>query len=195
MAAYTLATRLLRKVGNRHDAAPAALKDFLAAIEADDDLMRGCALGFLQFVAQDMKGGAIGQACTDTLRPNADAPLPGRDGADHTGYDAQASIVRPAREPSLEQKRAAGLARLKMSESILQSFKVRDGRAIAKVWRSEISGMIGANWRENAILDRIRNIKMPDGKNDMRVGDYITDVQMRRIVDDVDGSLDALNAA
>jgi hypothetical protein len=173
MAAYTLATKLLRKVGNRHDAAPAALKDFLAAIEADDDLMRGCALGFLQFVAQDMKGGAIGHADPDTH---------------HT-------VVPPVREPSLEQKRAAGLARLKMSESILQSFKVRDGRAIAKVWRSEISGMIGANWRENAILDRIRNIKMPDGKNDMRVGDYITDVQMRRIVDDVDGSLDALNAA
>jgi hypothetical protein len=195
MEAYTLAAKLLRAAGGRHDAAPKALKEFLDAILEDVDLLRGCALGFLQFVVQDMKGGATGLSSIDTQPPHASTPPPDRDGSDQSTSDIHRSGVAPVREPSTEQKRAAGLARLQMSESVLQSFKVRDGRAIAKVWRSEISGMIGENWRENAILDRLRNIKLPDGKNDMRVGDYITDVQMLRIINDVDGSLDALSAA
>jgi hypothetical protein len=195
MAAYTLATKLLRKVGGRHNAAPAALKEFLDAIEADADLMRGCALGFLQFVALDMKGGGVGHHGSDTHTIGANAPPPDRDGRGHNGTDAHPPSAPPVREPSTSQKQAMGLARLKMSESVLQSFKVRDGRAIAKVWRSELSDMIGQNYRESMIFDRLGSIKMPDGKNDARVGDYVTDVQMKRIIAEVDAKLAQANAA
>jgi hypothetical protein len=186
MQAYSLAAKLLRAAGGKHDAVPLALKKFLDAISADEDLLRGCALGFLQFVAGDMKGGATGQSSFDTQARGASAPPPDRDGTSHSGYAAQASTARPVREPSTSQKEAAGSVRRLMAESVLQTFKVRDGRAIAKVWRSEISDMIGTNWRENAILDRVRNIKPPDGANDARIGDYVTDAQMRRIMTEVD---------
>jgi hypothetical protein len=73
-----------------------------------------------------------------------------------------------------------------IAEGVLASMKVRDGRAIGRVYRSEISGMIGENWRENAILDRLRMIPLPRGKNDARVDEYVTEVQMKRIVAEVD---------
>jgi hypothetical protein len=184
MEAYTLAAKLLRAAGGRHDAAPKVLKEFLDAIYADDDLLRGCALGFLQFVVQDMKGGGVGHSGADIRSTYASAPP--SDGSDQSTFDIHRSGVAPVREPSSEQKRAAGLARLQMSESVLQSFKVRDGRAIAKVWRSEISNMIGINWRENAILDRLRNIEIPEGKNDARIGSYVSEVQLKRIIAEVD---------
>jgi hypothetical protein len=195
MQAYTLATKLLRAVGGRHDAAPVALKEFLAAIEKDGDLMRGCALGFLQFVARDMKGNATGHNGSDAHTIGASAPPPDRDGADRSSSDAHTGYVRPVREPSHSQKQALGLSRLKSAESVLQSFKVRDGRAIAKVWRSEISDMIGQNYRESMIFDRLRNIKLPDGKNDARIGDYVKDVELKRIIAEVDAKLAQANAA
>jgi hypothetical protein len=81
-----------------------------------------------------------------------------------------------------------------MADSILQTFKVRDGRAIAKVWRSEISGLIGDNYRESNILIELAKIPLPNGLNDMRVGDYVTDVHLKRIIAKVDGDSKA-NAA
>lgn len=197
MQVYAEAAKLLRAAGapDKRDAAPAVLNDFLATITADKDRLRGCALGFLQFVAMDMKGGDAGHSDVDAHGMGASAPPPDRDGTDHSGYAVQASTVRPAREPSTSQKQAAGSVRRLMAESVLQTFKVRDGRAIAKVWRSEISDMIGENWRENAILGRVRDIKPPNGANDGRIGDYVTDVQMKRIMAEVDRSFPGRNAA
>ena len=191
MQAYVLATKLLRKAGSKHDAAPAALNDFLAAIEADEDLMRGCALGFLQFVARDMKGGDAGRDSPDTLSIGASAPPPDRDGADQVMSDTQIVGVRPVREPSSSQKQAAAAIRRDMAESALTSMRIRDGRAIGKVWRSEISDLIGENWRENAILDRLRKIPLPRGANDARLDEYVSDGHLRRIIAEVDGSLAA----
>lgn len=185
MQAYTLAAKMLRDAGGeRAAAAPLALKKFLAALTADEDLLRGCALGFLQFVAMDMKGDVTGQVPSATRYEVASAPPPDRDGSRHP-TDARPTSA-PAREPSTSQKQAAGTIRRLMAESVLTSMRVRDGRAIGRIYRSEIPDMIGENWRENAILDRVRKIPLPDGKNDARIGDYVTDVQMKRILAEVD---------
>jgi hypothetical protein len=190
MQAYTLAAKLLRGAGGKFDAAPLVLKKFLDAIAADENLMRGCALGFLQFVAGDMKGGAAGHSLVDTHTSSASAP-PARDGSDHSLRDTHTGFVAPVREPSTTQKQAAAAIKRLMAESVLTSMRIRDGRAIGKVYRSELSNLIGENWRETAIFDRVRKIPIPDGRNDARIDEYVSDVQLKRIVAEVDRAVAA----
>ena len=206
---YNVAIDLLRSTNGNPALATAAFVSKVFAM----NLIYPLARAYLEERAADMKnGGVSGHCLRDTQATIASASPTPRDDSGHSVRDTQSAVagsshpvrereaitvltptkgVPPVREPSAVQKSAAGSMRLKMAENVLQSFKVRDGRAIGKIWRSEISDMIGVNWRENAILDKVRNLPLPKGANDARVDEYVSEGQLSKIIAEVDATVAA----
>jgi len=62
----------------------------------------------------------------------------------------------PAREPSAADRAAAGKAALAAAVTIMDTTRVRDGRAIGDVAMGELPRLIGANRTEAALLELVR---------------------------------------
>jgi hypothetical protein len=98
-----------------------------------------------------------GPASIGTQPGNAAPSRSNRDGRGQTHDATQALVAPPVREPSPLQKSAAGSMRLKMAETVLDTFRVRDGRAIGHVYFREIPALTAENAIEASVLRQVQS--------------------------------------
>lgn len=87
--------------------------------------------------------------------------------------------VTPVREPSAGQRSAAASVRNVVSITILDTFKVRDGRAIGDVRMGEVERLRAANVMEAAIFELIQQHAVAN--SDAKIRDVITPKQFQRM--------------
>lgn len=178
--------------------------------------IRSAALGYLRSVKADMDGkpGAGGQLDHDaqglsapvTRRPNgggaADAAavpeedMPSSspaiaDGTGHDVRDAQHSVARPVREPTRLEREAAGRMRTIVATTVLDSFRVRDGRSIGDVKWREIERLRRDNTQEAAVLRLIQR-KVAHADPNAKVRELITPDELARMVQQAAEAADVL---
>jgi len=162
---YGAAAKAVRAGGAREMQA-ARLRASLADTSAWAALMEWAVFRYIDFVAADMAGGdGGGQADYDTHRGAAPAePLseaPGQVVTDTRencagASDAGEEAPPPAREPSLADRVAARKAAERAAVTIMDTIRVRDGRALGDVAFGELRRMASTNRREAALFDLIR---------------------------------------
>lgn len=98
-----------------------------------------------------------------------------RDGSDQVRHasDGQKSALPPSREPSPQQRRAAADVRNVVSLTVLDTFKIRDGRAIGDVRFGEIKRLRTANAAEASIFQQIEE-RYAHAEHDSKLRDLLT---------------------
>jgi hypothetical protein len=205
-ALYVMAVDALKKRGRN----PVfALEEFVAALtdgaEAVVELMgghgavRSAALGYLQSRAAEMNG-AGGRSRLDDLTGNAPSAKTtagqpkgaalghharpsstNRSGGGRPFIDAQTPHAAPAREPSSADRKAAAVVALSAARTVLDSFKIRDGRSIGDVTWKEVATLRATNAREASVLGQIQK-RVAHADGDARIRDLIGADELARIV-------------
>jgi hypothetical protein len=85
----------------------------------------------------------------------------------------------PAREPSADQRRAAAAVRNVVAITVLDTFKIRDGRAIGDVRMGEVERLRAANAIEAAIFRQIQKHAVTG--SDARIRDVIKPEEFQRM--------------
>lgn len=102
-----------------------------------------------------------------------------RDGHDKLAQSGRYTNAAPAREPSAGQRAAAANVRNVVSITVLDTFKIRDGRAIGDVRFGEVERLRAASAMEAAIFERIQQHAVAN--SDAKIRDVITPKQFQRI--------------
>jgi len=165
-----------------------ALPTFEAAIDDDPDLIRAALLHYLCRVDAEA---VAGQTSFDPQRSHAGDRHPplanqnsgavaARNGAGHFGQDTPAFAARPVREPSPQERAIAGTAAARLALTILDTFRVRDGRPIGDVRYGELDRLRGLNAMEAAVIRQIQDhAKAP---HDARVRDVVKATDLNRMI-------------
>lgn len=186
---YQLAIDALRK----HRAAPdRGFSVFEQSAEDDPDLVREALAEFYQRRDAEMSGAGLTSSDNHTSR--ASARHDGGQGAlenqtinaaDANGVspsrnDSHIKLAHPVREPSAAERSIAARIANTIAVSIMDTFKVRDGRSIGDVRYGELRRMMGANAREAAVIRQI--LDHADAPHDVRVRDVIKTEHLQRFV-------------
>lgn len=109
------------------------------------------------------------------------------DGRSHSVSAAtgHSNCAPPIREPSAIQRAAAFAAANMLAKSSLDTFRVRDGRAIGDVRWREIDALIAENSKEAAVLDRIKQHYQVVDQN-VKVREVIKPSLLDQIISDVE---------
>jgi hypothetical protein len=177
-----IATEVLKK---HHGNVERAVKTFEREIDGDRGLIREALRFYLDryrllvgdhpisethapLVAGQQSNGGRGPRSSDDPRNVAASAAGG--GAGQFGRDAQGPVVRPVREPSHVERAAAATVANRIV-TVLDSFRVRDGRAIGDVRIGELEGLRAANAMEASLIRQIQRHAVAD--HDARVRDVI----------------------
>jgi hypothetical protein len=177
-----IATEVLRK---HHGNVERALKTFEREIDGDRGLIREALRFYLDRyrllvgdhlrgdahsnpVAGQQSNGGRGQLVRDN--PTSVAASAAGGGVDHNDRDTRMNSVRPVREPSHAERVAAATVANRIV-TVLDSFRVRDGRSIGDVRIGELEGLRAANAMEASLLRQIQRHAVAD--HDARVRDVI----------------------
>lgn len=116
-------------------------------------------------------------------RTRVRAPHPDRDGG-HTsnaGSNAGQSRAAPAREPTVADRAAMLRTRTRIAVTVLDSFRVRDGRPIGDVTFGELAALRGANLME-ASLCRLIERHIANPAPDTKIRDAINADTLQRMI-------------
>lgn len=108
-------------------------------------------------------------------------PAPGREASGQSSYVGRTMTVAPS-SPRRSYIDAARSASKVLANSLLDSLRVRDGRAIGDVRWAELEGLAKANRFEATILERVRQRGLPTDPA-MRVRDLLTEEDMLEITE------------
>lgn len=154
-----------------------ALPTFEAAIDDDSDLIREALLHFLCRLDRELND-AGGHRANGSPENVAVSSLGG--GAGHEKTANQISRARPVREPSAEDRAAAARVASRVALTILDTFRIRDGRAIGDVRYGELDRLRGLNAMEAAIIRQIQDhARAP---HDARVRDVVKAVDLNKMI-------------
>lgn len=95
--------------------------------------------------------------------------------------DALSRRAAPAREPSSADRKAAAVVALSAARTVLDGFKIRDGRSIGDVTWKEVATLRATNAREASVLGQIQK-RVAHADGDARVRDLIGADELARIV-------------
>lgn len=177
-----------------------AIRTFGAAVKADPELFNQLAAEYLRRVSEDMRGlpgGGRGEG--DTHRQTAPARQPNGDDAGQRRYDTQRSSVstphangagqvafdthyasaRPVREPSPVQRAAAASVHKAAAVTILDTYKIRDGRAIGDVRFGEVDRLRLEDVRHASVWRQIQ-LAHPNTPHDMKLRDVLKAEELQR---------------
>lgn len=156
---FSLATKLIRDAGGDPGLAPAlTVNRFLMSVLDDNAMVRALALAYLRDRAADMKGVPKPERDGGGQGDNGhhlDVAKPFRNGASHGAQAHHPLLARPVVEPTSIQKSAAASVKLKMSQTVLDTYKVRDGRAIGDLYFMDIPALRAENAQEEFVLRQI----------------------------------------
>jgi hypothetical protein len=192
---YSLAAQLLHKAGGEPDTAPQlALAKFCKALGEDESLLRECALAYLRRVVSDMKRlpELDGRGHRPVDAHEADAAPSGRNGRGHTAVATQVESASPAREPSPQQKAADRAAQAIISKAVLDTFVVRDGRAIRKVRIAELPDLRTANLKEAFVVQQLWRRYGNAADMNATVGEVVKETDMVAIIRKAEEMTDAI---
>lgn len=116
---------------------------------------------------------------SDTLAVAAGSSKPG--GGGRVLCETQSAPVAPVREPSQQQRAASAAVARTISITVMESYRVRDGRPIGDVRYGELARLKAANACEAAVVDQI----MQHGKcedHSMRVRDFVKVADLQRFI-------------
>lgn len=109
------------------------------------------------------------------------APQPHRGGGGRIRFVAPLACAAPVREPSLQQRAASAAVARTISITVMESYRVRDGRAIGDVRYGELARLKAANAAEAAVVDQIiQHGKCED--HSMRVRDFVKVADLQRFI-------------
>lgn len=187
---YSIAMDLLRGTNGNPGRATAAFVSKVFAF----NLIYPLARAYLEECAADMKGGDAGQNHGDTQHAPASAPPHQRDGSGrsstvtqersaapshpiaggrgHTIGETHYGSVPPVREPTPLQKTASFAAFVDSAKTVLDTFTVRDGRAIGNIYWRELAALQAENAIEAAVISGVRR-SVANASPDARVRDVV----------------------
>jgi hypothetical protein len=162
----SIAADALRK---HHRNIPRALDTFERSVEDDPELIREALLQYLCRFDADMS--FPGQNSGDNRPPPAGAGHTVARGVGQQADGPRNQFARPAREPSPAHRAAAAAVARSVAITVLDTFMVRDGRAIGDVRYGELQRMMSTNAVEAAVIRQI----LDHGKaaHDARVRDVV----------------------
>lgn len=136
-----LADNTLKKYGGNPDA---ALSKFVIDLFSNPLLARALALRYLQ----ERAGQSVSGTRRSTARSSSEA-------GHQSSRDSQRQDVRSLRGPSAAQRAATTRIKLEMAKTVLDSFKVSDGRSIGDVRFFELPILRRKSQREAYVLDQL----------------------------------------
>lgn len=119
-----------------------------------------------------------GRTKADTLIDAAGTSDAGEEAMDH---EKPRPGLPPAREPSPAERSAARKAAERAAVTIMDTIRVRDGRAIGDVAYGELGRMAASNRREAALFDLIKAHAKPDSEF-ARVREIVKVVDLQRMI-------------
>lgn len=148
---FLLAVKLLRK---NKGSPNRALNAFLNQVQDDQQLLRAMALAYLEDRSNDGMGAFEdrGESYDKIDTKNVDA-LP-RAGTGQPSVDTQLGSVGSG--PTITQRTAAAAVKTRLSETVLDTFTVSDGRPIGDITLAEIPDLRGKSLREAYVLGEIQ---------------------------------------
>lgn len=128
------------------------------------------------------KGEASGQIAPDdkVQARHAAASPPPRDGAGQPHAGALGPIARPAREPSPAQRAAAASVARTVAVTVLDTYRIRDGRAIGDVRFGELERLRSANAAEASLIRQIQ--RHATAGHDALVRDVVKADDLQRMI-------------
>ncbi|MBT1154321.1 hypothetical protein J1C56_01815 [Aminobacter anthyllidis] len=132
--------------------------------------------------ASRLDDGEDGLPCSadEATLPLPSSPSPKRHGAGHS-FRANKAILPAPRPVSASYLKAAKSGAKQIALTVLDSFRVRDGRAIGDVPWSSLDRLISEGGREIAVLKMIRNKGVPpDHNSPIRL--YVGVQELERII-------------
>lgn len=91
------------------------------------------------------------------------------------------STANPAHEPSAAQKNAAAALKLRMAKSVLDTFKVRDGRAIRIVHFRELPALKTENAIEDSVASQLQ-ARYANVDPGAQIGDVVKAKELEAII-------------
>lgn len=179
-----IATDALAK---HHGNVERAITTFEKAVAGDSGLIREA----LRFYLHHFKLPGADQVRDDHQRNVVNARQPNGDGRDHRANENQEKVgasssrggvglwknehpaerARPVREPSPADRAAANTVAKVVALTVLDTFRVRDGRSIGDVRYGELGRLMTTNAREAAVIKLI--LDHGNAPHDARVRDII----------------------
>lgn len=158
-----IATDALKK---HHYNAGRSERTFAEMIADDADVQRELRLHYLLFVAKELGLPGNGQGAVETHDDCANARQP-------------KPIVTP-KSPTASQVAAMVKVAKESAITVLDSFKVRDGRAIGDVRVGELERLRSANAMEASVVRQIQRLGVFN--HDARVRDVVKPQELQRII-------------
>ncbi len=181
---------------DEHGSPTAALTQFAMQVYANPLLVRALALLYLQERAGQgsgdtpMHGARTGEAAGQTVRDTqvagagASSFFSGR-GVGHNRHANHTSIARPGPEPSAAYLRAQERIKMRNAQTILDTYKVSDGRAIGNVLFCEIPKLRRHSLREAYILDQLQGY-VANPTSNHRIRDIIKAADLDALIREAD---------
>jgi hypothetical protein len=150
-----------------------AMKTFEASVRNDADALRELLRPYLQnHFEQNFP--RPGHSVRDTHQM-----LVGRGNGGGQAFVASQRSSAPA-EPSPAQRRAAASVAKVVAITVLDTFKVRDGRSIGDVRHGELGRMASTNLREAKVFTQI--MEFASAPSDAKVRDIISAKELQRMI-------------
>jgi hypothetical protein len=110
----------------------------------------------------------------------ARSPSPDRGREGHSGRAMAIASLPPVREPSAAQRKVGASVAKVLAVSVLDTFKVRDGRSIGDVRYGELDRLRSSNVHEAAVIKLIQKHAQAD--SNMRVRDVVKPDDLQRMI-------------